>query len=388
MWLAFAPVRAQERVVDVHTRDELRAAAAAARPGTRIRLAPGTYEGGLHLEGLRGAKGAPIVIEAADVARPPCFQGGTSGLQLSAPEHVELRQLVFSGQTGNGLNIDDGGNPATSAHHLELVNLVVRDVGPDGNRDGTKLSGVVDFRVAGCTLERWGRGGSGIDLVGCRRGAIERTVFRHGPEAREASGVQAKGGTREVAIRRCRFELAGARAINAGGSTGLAYFRPPLAAWTGDKYEAAALVIEGNTFIGGDAAVAFVGIDGAAFRFNTVYVPNRWWARILQETREPGFVLARRGVIAHNLIAFRSDRWSEGGVNVGSNTEPTSFRFEGNAWTCLDAPARTRALVRLPVSETDGRYGDDPRFRDAEAGDLTLLPDSPLARVAATALPE
>ena len=103
--------------------------------------------------------------------------------------------------------------------------MVVRDIGPTGNRDGIKLSGVDDFRVEGCTVERWGSGGSGIDMVGCHRGEIVGCTFRHGDTTGD-SGVQAKGGSRDVVIRRCRFEHAGQRAVNLGGSTGLAFFRP------------------------------------------------------------------------------------------------------------------------------------------------------------------
>lgn len=383
-----APPRAAAAGATVTVRNtaEFRAAAGSAKPGTRIELASGTYDGGTHLQGLRGTEKAPIVIAAADPAKPPLFQGGANGIQLSDPEHVELRDLAFAGQTGNGLNIDDGGTPETPAHHVVLRGLTVRDVGPDGNHDGIKLSGLTDFRVEDCTVERWGRGGSGIDMVGCRKGTIEGCTFRHTPDLASASGVQAKGATRDVVIRRNRFENAGGRAVNAGGSTGLAYFRPPLDRWTEPKFEAKDLTIEGNTFVGGQTPVAFVGVDGAVFRFNTVHVPGRWALRILQENREPGFVPCRNVVFTDNLIAFRSDRWSEGGANRGDATEPATFRFERNFWWCTDAPGRTRELVRMPTEDKDATYGKDPKFRDAEKGDLSLREGSPAARHGATSL--
>src|SRR5687767_13112717 len=74
-----------ERGVLVTSVAELQRAAAAARPGTRIRIGPGTYPGGVHLVGLTGAAGRPVVLEAADPERPPVFEGGGSGLQLSDP---------------------------------------------------------------------------------------------------------------------------------------------------------------------------------------------------------------------------------------------------------------------------------------------------------------
>lgn len=386
---ASVPAAGDANVVRVRTADELRAAVAAAKPGTRIEIAAGTYENGFHFTDLRGAAGKPVVLAAADEKDPPLFRGAGAGIQLTDPEHVELRGLVFSGQTGNGVNVDDGGTPETPAHHVVLAGLVVRDVGPKGNCDGIKLSGLTDFRVEGCTVERWGSGGSAVDMVGCRNGTIERCVFRHSADAGGgSSGVQAKGGTRDVAIRRNRFEHAGSRAVNVGGSTGLAYFRPPLAEWTGGKFEAKDVRVEGNTFVGSDTPVAFVGADGGVFRFNTVHVPGRWALRILQETREPGFVPSRGGEFTDNIVVFRSDRWGEGGVNRGDGTEPATFRFARNFWFCEDAPSRTRELVRLLAAENDSTYGKDPKFRDAAGGDLRLLPGSPAAKAGAEALPD
>ena len=365
---------------------ELVQAAAKARPGTRIRLAPGTYAGGILLVGLTGASGRPVVLEAADPKQPPVFEGGGSGLQFSDPAYVELTDLAFRGQRGNGLNIDDGGTPATPAHHVTLRRLKVQDVGPDGNCDGIKLSGVDDLLVESCVVERWGHGGSAIDLVGCHRGTIEGCTFRHDPAAPGSSGVQLKGGTADLRVRKNRFEHVGPRAVNAGGSTGLSYFRPPLEGWSGPKYEAHALTIEGNTFVGGETPVAFVGVDGAVFRFNTVYLPGRWALRILQETREEGFVPCRDVEVSDNLIVFRTDHWAEGGVNTGPGTEPKTFRFARNVWYAADAPERTRASVRLPTMEKDGVYGEDPLLLRPETGEWSVKPGSPAAHAGAHAL--
>jgi len=115
-------------------------------------------------------------------------------------------------------------------------------------------------------------------------------------------------------------------------------------------------------------------------------LPNWWLARILQENRAEGFVPSRRGEIADNLIVFRSDRWSEGGVNRGDGTEPATFVFARNFWFCADAPGRTRELLRLPDEEKDGVHGKDPAFVDAEKLDLRLRSGSPAKGVGAEAL--
>jgi len=126
-------------------------------------------------------------------------------------------------------------------------------------------------------------------------------------------------------IRRNRFEHAGGRAVNIGGSTGLKFFRPPLAA-SGQYAEARNLRVEGNTFIGSVVPVAFVGVDGALVRFNTIERLGRWALRILQETTAPGFVACRNGEFSDNTILFESMRWSEGGVNIGASTAPRELQ--------------------------------------------------------------
>lgn len=352
--------------------DALRAALRTAKAGTTIVIAPGSYRGGITVEGIAGTARAPIVIRGADAKQPPLFEGGGNAFHLRDVAWVELADLAVRGATGNGLNIDDGGTSETPTHHVTLRRLVVTDIGANGNQDGIKLSGVDDFLVEECTLERWGGGGSAIDMVGCHRGAIESCTFRHRGDA-QANGVQTKGGTAEIAIRGCRFEEAGSRAVNLGGSTGLEFFRPPLA--KPPHAEARDIVVEHCTFRGSIAPIAFVGVDGATVRFNTIWLPQRWAIRILQETTAEGFVPCRNGRFERNVVVFRSDAWASGGVNVGGGTDPQSFSFAENWWYCSDAPAQSRPT--LPTAEKDGVYGKEPRLRDPEQGDLHQRPDSP-----------
>lgn len=364
-----------DHTISVGDTAQLRAALANAKPGATIRLQPGEYRGGLSAGDLRGEPGRPIIIEAADAKRPPVFKGGANGLHLSRIAHVELRNLIIVGASGNGINIDNGGAHESPSHHVALRGVTLRDIGPKGNRDGLKLSGVDDFRVENCEFERWGDGGSGIDMVGCRRGEIVGCTFRHGDETGD-NGVQTKGGSAEIVVRRCRFEHAGQRAVNLGGSTGLAFFRPQ----PPPGYEARAITVEDCVFIGSPTPIAFVGVDGAIVRHNTIYRPRKWAFRILQETREPGFVPCRNGRFASNLIVFRSDEMVIP-INIGPGTEPKTFTLTNNAWYCLDRPERSRPNLEVP--ESDGIHGVDPRFRDPEHNDLGRPEDGPLAQVGA-----
>jgi len=243
-----------------------------------------------------------------------------------------------------------------------------------GNADGIKLSGLTDFTVENFTIRNWGGGGSGIDMVGCHEGKITGCELEHRGAEATNTGIQCKGGTRDIMISGCRFKDAGRRGVNIGGSTGMPYFRPQ----PPPGYEAKNITIEHCTFIGGNAAVAFVGVDGAMVRYNTIYRPRRWVLRILQETRAEGFVPSRNGAFAHNLIVWRRDELHSH-ANIGPNTAPDTFTFESNWWYCEDAAGQSRP--NLPTAEREGVYGRDPMFVDAEKDDLTVRDRSPAKAV-------
>ncbi len=359
-----AGVAAAAETITVRDRTGLVEALRKAKPGTRVLVAPGTYAGGLVQAGLRGTAAEPIVIAGADTARPPVIEGGASGLQLSSPEHVELRDLVLRGATGNGLNIDDSGSARTPAHHLTLRRVAVRDVGPKGNSDGIKLSGVNDFLLDDCRVERWGSSGSAVDMVGCARGTLADCEFE-GSGGDYANGVQTKGGSREITVRRCRLEDCGGRGVNIGGHTGEPYFRPKV-----EDFEARGITVEDCEFRGSAAAVCFVGVDGATVRNNLIVRPGRWAIRILQENMDGRFVPCREGLFENNVVVFRSDELRQT-VNVGGRTAPETFRFVGNVWYCADRPSDSKQLVQLPGAERESRF-TDPGFRDPKNGDYRL----------------
>jgi hypothetical protein len=138
----------------------------------------------------------------------------------------------------------------------------------------------------------------------------------------------------------------------------LKFFRPKDA-----SYEAKDLTIENNVFIGGQTPVAFVGIDGAVFRHNTMVDPEKWVMRILQETVGERFAPCRNVTFERNLIVYT--KAVNVAVNIGPDTAPETFKFAENWWYCTDAPA---SKPSLPTAEKDGVYGKDPKVTKAKDG--------------------
>lgn len=332
------------------------------QPGTEVKLAPGNYPPDNFLSNIKGTPEAPIKISGSDNPADVVFSGGGTAIQLSDPQYLVLQNFTVRGATGNGINIDDGGSYNTPANHVVLRNVHSRDVGPNGNRDGIKLSGLDQFWIENCVIDNPGSGGSGIDMVGCHEGYIYKNLFYNITD----SGVQAKGGSSRVLIYANIFHKGGMRAVNMGGSTGLDFFRPLDAA-----YEASHIDVISNLFFNCDTPVAFVGCQYGIFAHNLVYKPARWAARILQETTGSRFVPSSNNIFANNIVII-DDRVSIL-VNIGPNTKPETFTFANNLW---HNPNRRLSSLSLP-GQVLNNLRQDPLFIDPQAENFRLQPTSP-----------
>jgi len=145
--------------------------------GDTVIILNGVYsDGSQFLENVNGTEAAPIVIKAATL-HEAVFQGGTEAIHLIDCSYIIIDGLVIEQQTGNGINIDDGGDYSTPAHHITIMNCLFRDMNVSGNRDLLKLSGLDDFLIKNCQFIDGSGGGSGIDMVGCHHGVIEDCFF-------------------------------------------------------------------------------------------------------------------------------------------------------------------------------------------------------------------
>ncbi len=339
-------------------------AANVAQPGDTILLFPNEYHGTFFIIDLNGTPNNWITIMGTS-SEDVIFVGETEGLHFSNISYIRIENMSFTGQTGNAMNIDDGGTFETPSHHVIIKDCVFYEMGSQGNNDFLKLSGLDDFEIINCSFTDGADGGSGIDMVGCHNGIIQGCSFlRLGSNC-----IQTKGGTQYIRIQQNYFEDGGQRTLNLGGSTGLAFFRPQDA-----TFEAADIEVYSNVIIGSWAPIAYVGCVRTSVVNNTIYTPQNWIIRILQETvDENRFLPCGDNSFVNNIIYYTNSLSTH--VNIGPNTAPETFDFSHNLWYNESNPANSEPV--LPVVETNQIAGEDPLFTDPDIGDFTLQAGSP-----------
>lgn len=341
-------------------------AVAAVLPGDTIEIHAGTYAGGLFFSNLQGTANQWITIRNA-TGETATFEGGSNAIQLTDPAYLRIAGLVFQHQTGNGVNVDDGGSYSTSAHHVVFDGCTFRDMNATGNNDLLKLSGLDSFTVRNCRFLNGATGGSGADMVGCHYGVFEKNVF----ENQGSNCIQAKGGTAWIRMEGNLFRNGGQRTLNLGGSTGLQFFRPDTA-----HYEAAHLQVFSNVFIGSWAPIAYVGAVHVEVVNNTFYQPQNWVIRILQETVDPSrFLACGDNSFINNIIYLDKNLSTE--TNIGPNTRPETFLFSHNLWFNAAVPNWTGPDI--PTLDLAQIVQANPLFTDPVNGNFDLPSSSPAA---------
>ncbi len=340
------------------------AAIRSALPGDTVLLTAGLYRGTFWVEDVVGTRTSPIHVRGVH-RDSVLLEGGSESFHFSDCAYLVLEDMTVRQQTGNGMNIDDGGTPQTTTHHVTLRRMSFADMNASGNNDLLKLSGLDDFVIEDCSFSDGATGGSGIDMVGCHRGTIRRNVF----ERMGSNAIQAKGGTQFIRIEHNRFRQAGERAVNLGGSTGLNFFRPLDA-----HFEAADLSVYANLFVGSTAPIAFVGCIRVDVANNTIIDPVRWVVRILQETVDPmRFTPCGNNTFRNNLIIMPASLSAH--ANIGPNTDPASFTITNNLWWMPDEPGRSEPTV--PQFLNRNAVIADPQLTSIATGNYTPLQTSP-----------
>lgn len=335
-------------------------------PGDSIILRNEVFEDGTQfLNQANGTLTQPIVI-IGESLQGPVFSGGTEAIHLVACNYIEINGLVIEGQTGNGVNIDDGGNYEVPSKGIVVKNCKFQNMAGQGNNDFLKMSGIDNFIIENCEFYNGSAGGSGIDFVGCHSGIVQDCILDNAG----VSGIQAKGGSSQLLYRRNIFKNMPQRALNLGGSTGLQFFRPPLPDPIVDAYEASEIDVFTNIFIGSWAPIAYVGATQIRVRNNTIVHPENWVIRILQETTVDGFLPCSENEFSNNVIVLKNDLTE---VNIGANTAPETFLFTNNLWFNESSNSWT---PELPVTDNNQIIAD-PLLEDIDNEIFTLTMGSP-----------
>ena len=343
-------------------------AAAVAKPGDTVLIHPGNYQGTFFISNLSGKTNAWIVIMGLN-KNTVIMKAGSEGLHFSDCNFIKIQDITFTGHTGNAMNMDDAGTIETPSKHIIVFNCDFKFMGAQGNNDFLKLSGLDSFEVANCQFFKAAAGGSGIDMVGCHYGNVHHCNF----DSMGSNCIQMKGGTQFIKIENNFFKNGGQRSLNLGGSTGYAFFRPIDA-----KFEAADIKVYANVFIKSQAPIAFVGSERIDVGNNTIYLPEKWVMRILQETVDtPRFVPCRNNMFRNNIIYFSNVVTTH--VNIGTNTLPGTFLFSHNLWYNSSNPSNSSP--NLPTTELSAIVGQDPLFTSST--NFTLTQNS-LARESGT----
>jgi hypothetical protein len=389
--LGLISLGATAKTVHVSSRSALVHAVKQAQPGTTILVAPGTYAGGMFFTDVHGGPNAPIVIAAENPHRPPLINGHTEGMHFADPAWLQLKNLAFKGSTGNDLNIDDRGSDQFTAHDIVLKGLHIINTAYGPYIQGIKLTGLKNLRIENCRIDSYPVDiGSGIDIAGSKNVVIDGCTFKQTYRA-----IQMKGGMDHVQVTHNHFvqPFVGhgrdIRELQIGGSMGaccLGHFK------TKPWAQARDVTVAGNTFVGSQTPVLFIGSVDATVKYNTFYRPGKWIFRILRENRGSRFAKTRDGVFTHNIIVYRTSEMEPSyPVDIGpasSGVLPGSFTIGHNWWYAENDPRRSKPVFsgRLP-GEADGVYGTDPQLANASRDDLSLKPDSPAKAYGAGAYP-
>ena len=348
-----------------------------AAPGVAIRIHPGTYPVRVSITDLAGTAANPIWIGGVPGLAKPVIEGQSEGIHLTRTRHLILHDLEVRNTTQNGINCDDGGDYANpdATRHMIFRDLFIHDIGGSGNQDGIKLSGVDDFWVLDCRIDTIGGGisGSGIDHVGCHDGILAYNEISN----TSGSGIQCKGGSRDLTIYANRISDFGQRSVNIGGSTGFQFFRPPLST-TEPNVEARNIRLVANLIEGGVASLSFVGCIECEAVNNTFISPTRWQVRILQETTTSppyAFLPCADNTVKNNLFYFDRSRLANSTINIGGSTNPGSFTWSNNLWFAFDNPAQSTPNPN--PAQANPVIGVDPKFADVEDGDFRIQAGSP-----------
>lgn len=344
----------------VRNKQDLVKAAERARPGSDVVLLPGVYEGEILLSGLRGTPEAPIRIRAAIPDNPPVIQGGKYGIRLSAVAHVTLEHLTIENPATCGLMVDGSTSPDQVAVGLLLEKLTLR---LGGRRAvGIRVNGAKDCRIQRVRIEKWSDSVA-IQLVDSERVNL-RDCWLDGAGLGTV-GVSIAGQGRYTVIQGCRFSGITGHGVEFAGSD---------CSNLPDTGGEASVFVRNNEFCRVGSVAAYRGrCSSGILENNSIYRPARSILRFLANPEEDAPASSPLRRFSENVVVWQSGElqgFAEQEKEVELN--PQELELSRNYWYCTTASVFSR-LATDPFVESDGTYGEDPKYHDPENCDLRML---------------
>ena len=298
---------------------------AAAVPGDRVILAPGTY-GHLWLSGKNGTPGNLIQIIAQDPANRPVVQNpGAEGWQIYDCTYLLFDGITMQGATEEGFHLQNSG----LTHHIIMRNCDVTMAVGGSNTDGWKSDQTYDTLFYNCNATT--SADCGFDHMAVHDTLIMRSYMTNNGN----SGVHAKNGSYNVGYYRNVHDNAGERSLQFGGN----------GMYSTDE------VAMGNVLLGSPYSAVYTTVRDCDFAYNTVVNPTSAVLRFLNENSGGGVTTAYNS-FTNNLVDYNCSTWA-----AGPYTEPGTTTFADNFWSkppSLPAP-ETGTVVGNPNLDAEYR---------------------------------
>jgi len=341
-------------------------------PGDEIILMPGTHHFAT-LRGLRGEAKRPIVIRSLQPEKPSVIEGEGYGIQLLAPHHVVIRDVVIRNARIHAIEVDGTTNDDAPTGHVRIEQVRIEHAVEPGERHAVMLRHIDDVRMSRCTIDGWS--GSGIEIVGATDVEIVSSRFRGRESGGELSGVRMRAGSADVRVLSCRFERSGDQAVCIGGASKIEDLRsaPPTDAESGTLYEASRIEVGDCVMVDGRSVVAFISCDQAIVRNCTARRPRRVVLSVRHEQTDPRFGHASRCRFTDNLITWESGDITALG-HAGANAAFDGLELGENLWWTPDWAVVSESLGPFPGTLAFPQVTDiDPEL------DASLRPATQLA---------
>jgi hypothetical protein len=331
------------------------------RPGDDIILMPGLHRPAT-FDQITGSAKRPITIRGADPANPSTIEAGREGLRIKSGSNLVIRNLVITGASVCGINLETAEDAGAGNVRIESVRIT--KTGPRGLRHAISLRNLHNVQIHDCLIEGWG--GAAVEIMTCSEVNIDGCTFKGLADHAQQFGVRVRALSKLVEMNDCRFDQAGAIALCVGAASSIKDLPQSAleSAKNGTLAEATSVRVQRCSIIGSQCGVAFINASECAVRNSTFLRQKRCVFALGAEQSDPRFSPGARNAFARNVIV-----WQPGDLHLLAETGPqidqTKFTLDANLWWSTQTAEDRAKLGVLPGKEIQPQVFDvDPALDD------------------------